>query len=113
MNHKESRPWGTFENLLDNDICKVKEIVIKPNQAPSYQFHYQRDEVWVITQGEALLTLDDEQRTVGTGNVIVVPVGMRHRIRNTGTNDLIFIEVQTGTYFGEDDIVRLKDDYNR
>ena len=113
MNYKEERPWGTFENLLDSDICKVKEIVIKPNQAPSYQFHYRRNEVWVVTQGEGLLTLNDKHKLVGIGSVIMVPIGMKHRIRNIGTNDLIFIEVQTGTYFGEDDIVRLQDDYSR
>ena len=113
MNYKEERPWGTFENLLDNDVCKVKEIIIRPDQAPSYQFHYQRNEVWVVTQGEGLVTLDDRNKLVGVGSVIMVPIGMKHRIRNIGNEDLVFIEVQTGAYFGEDDIVRLKDDYNR
>lgn len=113
MNYKEDRPWGTFENLLDSDICKVKKIIIKPKQAPSYQFHYQRNEVWVVVQGEGLVTLDDEEEFVEVGSSIVVPVGVKHRIRNVGNDDLIFIEVQTGEYFGEDDIVRLEDDYNR
>lgn len=113
MNYKEDRPWGTFENLLDSDICKVKKIVIKPNQAPSYQFHYQRNEVWVVVQGEGLVILNDEEELVGVGSSIVVPAGVKHRIRNVGNDDLIFIEVQTGEYFGEDDIVRLEDDYNR
>lgn len=113
MNYKEKRPWGTFENLLDVDYCKVKEIVIKPGQAPSYQFHYKRNEVWVVTQGKGLVTLDEKDDEVSAGSVVKVPVGIKHRIRNIGDNDLIFIEVQTGEYFGEDDIVRLKDDYNR
>jgi len=113
MNYKEKRPWGTFENLLDVDYCKVKEIVIKPGQAPSYQFHYKRNEVWVVTQGKGLVTLDEKDEEVSAGSVVKVPVGIKHRIRNIGDNDLIFIEVQTGEYFGEDDIVRLKDDYNR
>lgn len=113
MNYKEDRPWGSFENLLDSDICKVKQIIINPSHAPSYQLHRQRSEVWVITQGEGLLTLDDDDKIVGVGDVVTVPVGMKHRIRNTSTSDLIFVEVQTGEYFGEDDIVRLKDDYNR
>lgn len=113
MNYKEQRPWGSFENLLDSEICKVKQIIIKPNQAPSYQFHFKRSEVWVVVQGEGLLTLDDNDEAVHTGSIIEVPIKMKHRIRNTSAVDLIFIEVQLGNYFGEDDIVRLKDDYNR
>jgi mannose-6-phosphate isomerase len=113
MNYKEERPWGTFENLIDKDFCKVKEIIIKPNQAPSYQFHYKRSEVWVLTMGTGLLTLDDVDTEVSKGDVINVPVGVKHRIRNIGSDDLVFIEVQLGTYFGEDDIVRLQDDYDR
>lgn len=113
MNYKEERPWGTFENLIDKDFCKVKEIIIKPNQAPSYQFHYKRSEVWVLTMGTGLLTLDDVDTEVSKGDVINVSVGAKHRIRNIGSDDLVFIEVQLGTYFGEDDIVRLRDDYDR
>jgi len=113
MNYKEQRPWGSFENLLDSDICKVKQIIIKPNQAPSYQFHYKRSEVWVVVQGEGLLTLNDNDTIVSTGSVIEVPIEAKHRIRNTSNIDLVFIEVQLGKYFGEDDIVRLEDDYNR
>ena len=112
-NYKESRPWGMFENLLDNEKCKVKQLTIKPGQAPSYQYHFKRSEVWVVVQGTAALTLDDEVSNVSAGEVIHVPVGMKHRIRNIGNDDLIFIEVQLGDYFGEDDIVRLEDDYNR
>ncbi len=112
-NYKEKRPWGTFENLLDNERCKVKEIIIEPQQAPSYQYHHKRDETWVITQGKGLLTLDDKDEIVEPGKVIFVPSGMKHRIRNIGENNLVFIEVQTGEYFGEDDIIRLKDDYSR
>jgi mannose-6-phosphate isomerase-like protein (cupin superfamily) len=113
MNYKEQRPWGSFENLLDSDICKVKQIIIKPNQAPSYQFHYKRSEVWVVVQGEGLLTLNDNDEVVSVGSIIEVPLEVKHRIRNTSNIDLIFIEVQIGKYFGEDDIVRLEDDYNR
>jgi len=113
MNYKEDRPWGTFENLLDTKYCKVKEIIIKPNQAPSYQYHYKRSEIWIITGGVGLLTLDDEDKEVTYGDIIKVPVGCKHRIRNISNTDLKFIEVQLGEYFGEDDIVRLKDDYDR
>ena len=113
MNYKEQRPWGSFENLLDSDICKVKQTIIKPGQAPSYQFHNKRSEVWVVVQGEGLLTLNDNDETVSVGSIIEVPIEAKHRIRNTSNIDLVFIEVQLGKYFGEDDIVRLEDDYNR
>ena len=112
-NYKEARPWGTFENLLDREYCKVKEIIIRPNEAPSYQFHYKRNETWVIVRGTGTLTLDDQESPVSPGQTVQVPVGMKHRLRNTGTEDLVFIEVQWGEYFGEDDIVRLEDDYDR
>ena len=112
-NYKEERPWGTFENLLDTDYCKVKELVIKTGGRPSYQFHHKRSEVWTIVQGEAVVTLDGEEKVYKTGEVVVVPVEVSHRIENRQEEDLKFIEVQTGTYFGEDDIVRLEDDYGR
>mgnify|MGYP003625621226 CR=1 FL=1 len=77
MNYKEERPWGDFENLLDNDKCKVKRIVIK------------------------------------AGDVLKIPIKAKHQMKNTSDVDLVFIEVQLGTYFGEDDIVRLEDSYGR
>jgi mannose-6-phosphate isomerase len=113
MNYKEERPWGTFENLLDNDRCKVKEIIIKPGQAPSYQYHYKRRETWIVVAGTGLLTLDGCKTMVTAGATIEVPIRVKHRIRNVGEDDLIFIEVQLGEYFGEDDIVRVEDDYDR
>lgn len=113
MNYTEERPWGKFENLLDNESCKVKKITIKSGQAPSYQYHHKRSEIWVVVAGTGVVTLDGEDEVVNPGSVVKVPVGMKHRIRNTGKENLVFIEVQTGTYFGEDDIVRLKDDYSR
>jgi mannose-6-phosphate isomerase-like protein (cupin superfamily) len=113
MNYKETRPWGEFENLLDSDLCKVKQIIIKPGQAPSYQYHFKRSEVWVVVQGEGELKINDEIQSVRKWDVIIVPVEAKHQIKNTGTEDLIFIEVQIGEYFGEDDIVRLEDNYGR
>ena len=112
-NYKEERPWGTFENLLDTEYCKVKEIVIKKGGRPSYQYYHKRSEAWVVVQGEAVATLDDVETTYKVGEVIIVPVGTAHRVENRQDEDLKFIEVQTGTYFGEDDIVRLEDDYGR
>lgn len=111
--YKETRPWGTFENLLDTSYCKVKEIVIYPGHAPSYQLHHKRNETWIIVQGRGRLTLDDIVSEVDAGDVIHVPLEAKHRIRNTGQDNLVFIEVQRGEYFGEDDIVRFEDDYKR
>lgn len=113
MNYKEERPWGTFENLLDNNICKVKQIIVKSGHALSYQYHLKRSEVWVVIRGKGLLILNDNELTVSIGDVIKIPAEDKHRIRNISDEDLIFIEVQIGDYFGEDDIVRLKDDYER
>ena len=111
--YKEKRPWGKFENLLDRDYCKVKEIVISPNEAPSYQYHLKRSEVWVIIKGKGQLKLDDNLIDVESGSVLRIPVKAKHQILNTGDEDLVFIEVQVGEYFGEDDIVRIEDKYGR
>lgn len=113
MNYTETRPWGEFENLLDTEYCKVKKITIKPGQAPSYQFHYKRSEVYVIVQGKAMITLNDIEKEYNVGDTIIVPVLTKHRVTNIGTEDLIFIEIQHGEYFGEDDIVRISDSYGR
>ena len=112
-NYKEERPWGSFENLLDEDYCKVKRIIVKPGQRLSYQYHYKRDECWVIVQGKATVTLDDKVFTYLEGQVVQIEYGTKHRVQNEEEEDLIFIETQTGTYFGEDDIVRIEDDYGR
>ena len=112
-NYKEERPQGSFENLLDEDYCKVKRIIVKPGQRLSYQYHHKRSECWVIVQGVADITLNDKEYLFNTNNVVEIPAGIKHRVENKGVEDLIFIETQTGTYFGEDDIVRLDDDYGR
>ena len=116
--YKEYRPWGSFENLLEEDYCKVKRIIVKPGQRLSYQYHHKRSEAWVIVQGEACVTVDLKPYpcsncTFGVGDVIEIPKEAKHRVQNEGEEDLIFIETQVGTYFGEDDIVRLEDDYGR
>ena len=116
-NYKEKRPWGSFEHLLDEEYCKVKRIIVKPGQRLSYQYHHKRSECWVVVQGRATVTLDDKEFEYESGNqfgnIVNIPVGTKHRVRNDEEIDLIFIETQTGTYFGEDDIVRLEDDYGR
>ena len=112
-NYKEERPWGSFENLLDETYCKVKRIIVKPGQRLSYQYHHHRTEHWVVVQGDAMVTLDDTEYLFQEGAVIEIPVGTKHRVENKFDRNLIFIETQTGSYFGEDDIVRIEDDYGR
>jgi len=112
-NYIEHRPWGSFENLLDTDYCKVKRIIVKPGQRLSYQYHHERTEHWVIVQGDAIVTLNDKDHIFKEGMVVEIPVGTKHRVKNEFDKNLIFIETQTGTYFGEDDIVRIEDDYGR
>ena len=114
MNYTEERPWGKFENLLDSEYCKVKRITVKPAQRLSYQYHHKREEVWTIVLGFGTVTMDGIESWFKKGDVIKIPTKAKHRIQNMSTeHDLVFIEVQNGTYFGEDDIVRLEDDYNR
>ena len=112
-NYIEHRPWGSFENLLDEDYCKVKRIIVKPGQRLSYQFHHKRTEHWVIVQGDAIVTLNGKEHLFTEGMVVEIPVTTKHRVENKFDKNLIFIETQTGTYFGEDDIVRIEDDYGR
>jgi len=112
-NYIEKRPWGKFEVLVDNDNCKVKKITVNPNGRLSYQYHHKRSEVWTVVSGVATMTLDDEISHYIYGETILIPQGTKHRVENKGIEDLIFIEVQHGSYFGEDDIIRIEDDYNR
>jgi len=107
------RPWGSYEVLLDSEDCKVKRLYIKKGHRPSYQYHHKRTEYWTIVKGRALVTLDGEELIKEAGASITVPAGVQHRIKNIGEDTLVFIEVQVGDYFGEDDIVRVSDDYNR
>lgn len=108
------RPWGNYEILLDADYCKVKRIFVKPNQRLSYQYHHKRQEAWTVVSGTAEVTLDDNIITVKAGETILIPLGAKHRMANpSDKEDMVLIEVQTGTYFGEDDIVRIEDDYDR
>ena len=107
------KPWGHYLNIFDASYTKVKEILIKPGEAPSYQYHHKRSEIWVIVKGTAEVKLDGEVKTYGQGDVIHIPVKSKHQAKNVGDDDLVFIEVQLGEYFGEDDIVRLEDKYGR
>ncbi len=109
----DERPWGTYTVLDDADGHKVKRIVVRPGKRLSYQRHARRAEHWFVVSGRGRVTVDGEAREVGPGDSAEVPVGAAHRIESVGDADLVFIEVQRGDYFGEDDIVRLQDDFGR
>ena len=110
---EDERPWGHYVVLIDEELYKVKKVTVKPDLRLSLQKHKFRDEHWFIVTGEAKITIDDKEVVRKTGECIDIYKNQVHRIQNCGKTDLIFIEVQTGTYFGEDDIIRLEDDYNR
>ena len=112
-NMTEERPWGKFEIILDSPETKVKRITVKPEQQLSYQYHHRRSEVWVIVSGIAKVVLEGITYVFLPGQTVRIPQGTKHRVGNSGKEDLVFIEVQTGDYFGEDDIVRIEDIYNR
>jgi mannose-6-phosphate isomerase len=110
----ELRPWGTYEILYDGNDCKVKKIIVNSDQTLSYQYHHKRNEHWIVISGEGQVKIDDELRTISSGDIIFIPALAKHTITNTDLEiPLVFIEVQTGSYFGEDDIVRLEDKYGR
>ena len=109
----DQRPWGTFNVIDEGENFKVKRIEVLPGKRLSYQKHAQRAEHWFIVQGTAKVTLDDQEVTVVAGEAIDIEIGAAHRIENPGAELLVFIEVQRGRYLGEDDIVRLQDDFGR
>ena len=109
----ENRPWGKYEILKDDPEFKLKKITVEPGEKLSYQSHEKRDETWVMIRGEAEFTLDDEVRQLKKGDVVCIPRKSKHRIGCTGKEPMVFVEVQTGDYFGEDDIKRYQDDYER
>ena len=113
MREFDRRPWGSYTVLEEAPTFKVKRIEVLPGKRLSYQKHSQRAEHWFVVQGTAKVTLDDNEITVRAGESIDIAIGAAHRIENPGNEDLIFIEVQRGNYLGEDDIVRLQDDYGR
>lgn len=110
----DERPWGNY-TVLDDDAPdhKVKRMVVHPGNRLSYQRHAKRAEHWFIVSGRALVTLDGVETELVPGEAIDIPRESAHRIASVGDSDLVFVEVQHGTYFGEDDIVRLEDDFGR
>ena len=109
----EERPWGRFFVLHDEPSYKLKRIEVDAGGKLSYQYHHKRSEVWVIVEGVGTITIEGNVKKYSTGQTILIPNGAKHRIENRSEEKVVFIEVQTGSYFGEDDIVRIEDDYNR
>jgi len=108
------RPWGRYEIFFESETCKVKRIIVKTEQRLSYQYHHKRKEAWTVVKGIARVTLNGEEKDYKTGDTIIINQGDKHRMANpSSSQEMEIIEVQTGTYFGEDDIVRIEDDYER
>ena len=112
-NDFELRPWGKFENLSETNECKVKRITVFPNKRLSKQFHKHRSEHWLIVKGIGTVYLNNKKIILKQGNSIDIKKKSVHYIENNTSKNLIFIEIQMGTYFGEDDIIRLDDPYER
>lgn len=108
-----ARPWGTYTVLEEGKNFKIKRIVVKPGASLSLQMHYHRSEHWIVVSGTASIVNDDKNMLVRTNESTYIPAGHKHRLENPGLTDLIMIEVQSGEYLGEDDIVRFDDVYGR
>ena len=114
VGERSDRPWGHYVVLDESaQTHKVKVIQVEPGQRLSLQSHRRRAEHWFVVAGEGLVWRDEDRIRVTAGSSVDIPLGSRHRVEATGPAPLIFVEVQHGTYFGEDDIVRFDDDYGR
>lgn len=109
----DHRPWGHFETLVLGGRFQVKRIVVKPGACLSLQSHHHRSEHWIVVEGTARVTIDDKVRLVSENESVYIPLGAMHRMENPGKVDMVLIEVQTGSYLGEDDIIRYDDIYAR
>lgn len=109
----DHRPWGYFESLVRGSRFQVKRIVVKPGAALSLQSHHHRSEHWIVVEGTARVTIDSDVRLVSESQSVYIPLGATHRMENPGKVDLVLIEVQVGSYLGEDDIIRYEDVYAR
>ena len=110
---KDHRPWGWFESLALGDSFQVKRISVKPGAALSLQSHKYRSEHWVVVEGNATVMIGDDVNNVKQGESVFVPVGVKHRLKNDSDTSIVLIEVQIGSYLGEDDITRYQDEYHR
>ena len=113
IHQKVFRPWGSYESLVAGEQFQVKRLTVMPGQTLSLQLHHHRAEHWVVVSGEAEVTRGEEQLTLGTDQSTYIPIGMKHRLANPSAAPLEVIEVQSGSYLGEDDIVRFDDEYGR
>jgi mannose-6-phosphate isomerase len=107
------RPWGYYQVVDRGEGFQVKRISVTGGERLSLQRHTARSEHWYVVSGQGLVTLDGADRHVGPGDTVDIPVGVAHRVAAVGADSLLFIEVQTGSYFGEDDVERIEDDYGR
>ena len=106
---KDHRPWGWFETLVLAERFQVKRIVVHPGAALSLQSHHHRSEHWIVVEGTARVTVDEDVKLLGENQSVYIPLGAVHRMENPGKVPMVLIEVQTGTYLGEDDIIRYED----
>lgn len=113
MQVKEERPWGNYQVLYDGEDCKVKRITVNPAARLSLQWHQHRSETWKIISGEGTVTKGGTEHPASAGDTFFIPAGIPHRIASAKKVPLVFVEIQTGSYFGEDDIIRIQDDYER
>jgi mannose-1-phosphate guanylyltransferase/mannose-1-phosphate guanylyltransferase/mannose-6-phosphate isomerase len=113
LHRRVYRPWGYYESIDSGQGFQVKRLMVKPGARLSLQRHSRRAEHWVVVSGEAKVTRDDEELRLGPNQSTYIPTGARHRLENVGDDPLYVIEVQSGDYFGEDDIERFADDYKR
>ena len=109
----EYRPWGMFENLLESAVCKVKRLTVDQSRHLSLQYHHKRSEHWVVVEGTATVQLDGKTLTLKVGEAVDIPLGAHHALGNDTDTPVVVIEIQMGSYFGEDDIVRVSDPYGR
>ncbi len=113
MHRRVHRPWGTYEGVDAGDRFQVKRLVVKPGAALSLQLHHHRAEHWVVVKGTAKVTRGNEIILLSENESTFIPLGTKHRLENPGNTPLEIIEVQSGDYLGEDDIVRFEDQYKR
>ncbi|MBY0399771.1 cupin domain-containing protein, partial [Myxococcota bacterium] len=112
-NARVFRPWGHYEGVAEGDRFQVKRISVKPGGKLSLQMHHHRAEHWVVVAGTARITNGDHEMLLSENQSTYIPIGVSHRLENPGKTELTLIEVQSGSYLGEDDIVRFEDIYGR
>ena len=110
---RDHRPWGWFERLALGSRFQVKRIVVKPGAALSLQSHLHRAEHWIVVEGTARVTIGERVELVSENQSVYIPLGEKHRLETPGKQPMVLIEVQTGSYLGEDDIIRHEDLYAR